>query len=267
MRMANMYRPDRQSAILQAVRLRGSASVLELARELGVSDETIRRDLTQMTADGLIRKVHGGAMLPDPLVEPGFHQRLAENAAAKMAIAELAAAQVRNGDTLMLDTGSTTAFVARALRDRRDLLVVTNSVDIARTLATRNGNRVYMAGGELRADDGAALGPSATAFVGQFRARLAFLSIGAIDLEDGLMDYDLDEAEFSRVVMRRSERTIVVADHSKFGRRGLVTVCPLSAVDMLVTDTAPPPAFVERLRKADATLLIADRDKSAATVG
>lgn len=254
-----MHQLARQSAILETVAVRGSCRVVELARRLGVSDETIRRDLKQMTAAGLVRKLHGAVALPDPLSEPAFRQRLVQEAEAKKAIAELAAAQVRNGDSLMLDTGSSTAYVARALRHHRNLLVVTNSVDIARTLATRNGNRVYMAGGELRADDGAALGPSATSFVEQFRVRLAFLSIGAIDLDDGLMDYDLAEAEFSRMVMRRADRTIIVADHSKFGRRALVTVCPLAAVETLITDRPPPAPFAERLQKAEATLLIAGR--------
>ena len=253
-----MRQIGRQAAILKAVSLAGSCSVVELAARLGVSDETVRRDLKRMAADGLVRKVHGGVTLTDPLGEPEFQQRLVTQAEAKKAIARTAAALVRNGDSLMLDTGSTTAYVARALRHHRDLLVVTNAADIARTLATRNGNRVYMAGGELRADDGAALGPTATAFVAQFRVRLAILSIGAIDAADGLMNYHLDEAEFSRVVMRRADRTIIVADRSKFGRRALVTLCPLTAVETLITDAPPPPPFPDRLQKADATLLIAD---------
>lgn len=258
-----MHQLARHAAILKAVSVSGSSSVIDLATQLGVSDETIRRDLKRMAADGLVRKVHGGVTLTDPLSEPEFHQRLVVQSEEKKAIARTAAAQVRNGDSLMLDTGSTTAYVARALRHHRNLLVVTNSADIARTLATRNGNRVYMAGGELRADDGAALGPSATAFIGQFRVRLAFLSIGAIDAEDGLMNYHLDEAEFSRVVMRRADRTIIVADRSKFGRRALVTLCPLAAVETLITDAPPPPPFPERLQKAEATLLVAGSHRSA----
>ncbi|MFQ5984447.1 MAG: DeoR/GlpR family DNA-binding transcription regulator [Alphaproteobacteria bacterium] len=258
-----MHSSARQTAILRAVTLKGLCTVAELANELEVSDETIRRDIKLLARDGLVRKVHGGVSLPDPLHEPGYHQRLQQNAEAKRAIAQLAAEQVQNGDSLMLDTGSTTAYVANALRDRRELLVVTNSVDIARTLATRNGNRVYMAGGELRADDGAALGPSATTFVEQFRVRLAFLSIGAIDLEDGLMDYDLSEAEFSRVVMGRAERRIVVADHTKFGHRALVEVAPLDAIDALVTDIEPPGSFAEQLKQAGVTVLVSCADPPA----
>jgi DeoR family glycerol-3-phosphate regulon repressor len=251
-----VLRSARHSAILKAVTARESCSVVELARDLRVSGETIRRDIKLMARDGMVRRVHGGVRLPDAVRESDFHQRLIEHAEAKKAIARRAAKEVRNGDPIMLDTGSTTAYLAEALRDHRDLLVVTNSVDIARTLATRNGNRVYMAGGELRADDGAALGPAATAFVRQFRVRLAFLSIAAIDAEDGLMDYHLSEAEFSRVLMERAERTVVVADHSKFGRRALVRVAGFDAVDTLITDANPPAHFAELLRVAGLRVVV-----------
>jgi DeoR family transcriptional regulator, glycerol-3-phosphate regulon repressor len=254
-----MKRQSRHRAILEAVSLGGQARVLDLASRLRVSDETIRRDLKDLEAEGLVQKIHGAVIPPEPLGEPRFDRRMSQEAEAKKAIARLAAVQVRDGDAILLDTGSTTAYVARALHGHRNLLVVTNSVDIARTLATRNGNRVYMAGGELRADDGAALGVSATAFVQQFRVRLCFLSIGAIDLEDGLMDFHLEEAEFSRVAIRRAERTIIVADHTKFGRRALVSVCPLSAVQTLITDEPLRASFQDRLRRAEATVLIAER--------
>ncbi len=252
-----MHYLERRQEILRLVAERQSCRVIDLAHRLQVSDETVRRDLKRMVGEGLVSRIHGSVLLADPLSEPEFHQRLIQHVEAKKRIASLAARQVRNGDSIMLDTGSTTAFVARALRDHRNLLVVTNSVDIARSLATRNGNRVYMAGGELRADDGAALGASAITFIEQFRVRLALLSIGAIDLQDGLMDYNLDEAEFSRVAMRRADRTIIVADHSKFGRRALVTVAGLDAVQMLISDRPPPPPFVARLQRSEAIVLVA----------
>ncbi|HWA43353.1 MAG TPA: DeoR/GlpR family DNA-binding transcription regulator [Hypericibacter adhaerens] len=254
-----MKRQYRRRVILETVSQGGQARVLDLASRLRVSDETIRRDLKDLVAEGLVQKIHGGVMAPDTLGEPRFERRMNQEAEAKKAIARTAAAQVRDGDAVLLDTGSTTAYVARALSGHRNLLVVTNSVDIARTLATRNGNRVYMAGGELRADDGAALGVVAAAFVQQFRVRLCFLSVGAIDLEDGPMVFHLEEAEFSRVAMRRAERTILVADHTKFGRRALVSICPLASVQALITDEPLRPAFQERLRRTDASVLVAER--------
>jgi DeoR family glycerol-3-phosphate regulon repressor len=156
----------------------------------------------------------------------------------------------------MLDTGSTTAYVARALADHKDLLVVTNCTDIAASLAGRN--RVYLAGGELRADDGAVFGASTMAFVEQFRVRYAVLSIGAIAGEDGLMDFHLQEAEFSRAVMARASRTMVVADHTKFGMQAPVRVCGFEAIDLLITDRAPDPEIAMRIREAGTELQITE---------
>jgi DeoR family glycerol-3-phosphate regulon repressor len=245
----------RQSAILKAVTARGSCSVSELADELRVSGETIRRDIKVMARNGLVRKVHGGVGLPDLLRESSFRQRLAENAEAKEAIARLMAAQVRNGDSLMMDTGSTTAYVARELRDHRDLLLITNCTEIARTLADGKANRVMLAGGEVRGDDGAIFGPEAARFAGRFRTRLAVLSIGAIDLRDGFMDFHPEEAEFSRALIAQAGQTFVVADHSKFGRHAPVKVCAFEGIDVLVSDRAPPAAFSERLAEAKVEVL------------
>lgn len=257
-----MRQSVRQAAILEQVARLGTCSVSRLAQELLVSDETIRRDIKSLAETGRVIKIHGGVALPDVLRESAFEQRLRDNADAKKAIARLAAREIANGESVMLDTGSTTAYVAYALRDHRDLTVVTNSIDIARALATRNGNRVFMAGGELRADDGAALGPSAASFVQQFRVRTAVLSIGAIDERDGLMNFDLAEAAFSRVVIERADRTLVVADASKFGRRATVKVVPWNGIDMLITDRAPPEPFARQIAEADVTVRVArDEDE------
>lgn len=226
----------------------GSCSVADLARRLDVSGETIRRDIKRMASQGLVRKVHGGATLPGPLHEASFEQRMTENADAKEAIARAAVAHIGDGETLSFDTGTTTAYVARMLAMRRGLTVITNSLDIARTMA--GNNQVFMAGGELHVELGATLGIATAEFVSQFRVRTAFLSAGAIDAMDGLMDFDMAEAQFSRALMEAAERVIVVADHSKFGKRALVRACELNRIDMLITDKAPPQALAERLDEA-----------------
>ncbi len=247
----------RHSAILKAVTARGSCSVAELASELEVSGETIRRDIKQMAREGLVRRVHGGVGLPDLLRESSFRQRLAEHAEAKQTIARLAAAQVRNGDSLMMDTGSTTAYVAHALSGHRNLLLVTNCTEIARLLANGNGNQVLLAGGELRADDGAVFGAEAVRFVNGFRSRLAILSIGAIHTSDGFMDFHLQEAEFSRALIAQANQVVVVADHSKFGRHAPVKVCGFRDVNSLITDQPPPKAIARHLAEAKVQVMIA----------
>lgn len=254
-----MHRTARHNAILDALARTGAASVSELMRSLGVSDETVRRDIKAMADRGLVERVHGGVILPDLRREPAFQKRMGQNAEAKRAIARKVAGLIRNGDSVMLDTGSTTAYVARALADHRDLFVVTNSVEIARSLANgKTGNRVYLAGGELRGDDGATFGPNALEFVRRFRARYAVISVGALHMEEGVMDFHLQEAEFCQTVIASAATVIAVADVTKFRNQAPVKVCDIGAIDTLVTDRAPPEPFAARLREQEVELLIAD---------
>lgn len=252
-----MFQSRRQSEILQAVRLAGSCSIGELAERFEVSGETIRRTIKPLVTQGLVRRVHGGITLPERLQEPPFQKRMQENSGAKQRIARRVAEQIDNGDTLILDCGSTTTYVARALTQHRGLVVVTNSAEIARTLATNDSNKVFMAGGELRSDDTASLGPEALAFVGQFQVRHAILSLGAIDREGNMMVYHLSEADFSRAVMARAENVIVAVDRSKFGRKGLVKICEPERIDSLVTDATPPEPLRGRLAAAEVEVLLA----------
>lgn len=231
-----MYATRRQSEILKTVQNRGSCSINELAVSIGVSDETIRRNLKPLSDRGLVLRVHGGVTLPDALLEAPFQKRIQENAEAKKQIAKAVADEIQDGDTLILDCGSTTTFVARALRAHKNLLVVTNSAEIARTLAINESNRVFMAGGELRPDDTASFGASAQEFVRQFKVKHAIITVGGITRDGGLMVFHPEEAEFSRLITNCAENVIVAADHSKFHGQGLVRVCDLSTIDMLVTD-------------------------------
>lgn len=231
-------------------------TTVALARRLGVSAETVRRDIKPLARDGKVTKLHGAVALPGPSGEPSFERRMRENATEKRAIARAVAATIADGDSVMLDTGTSTSLLAKELLARRRLTVVTNSSDIARTLATVNGNKVYMAGGELRSDSGAALGASAVAFISTFRVDHAVISVGGID-EEGLMGYELSEAEFARMTLTRGERSIVLADHSKFGRRTLVRICGFAAFGELVVDRPPPPAIVAAAHEHDVRVTVA----------
>jgi len=247
----------RQSELLRAVRERGSAAVAELAREFNVSQETIRRDVKNLAADGQVLKRHGLVALPYAVGEAPFERRLRENAEAKRAIARRAAELVQDGDSVMLDTGTTTSIFARELLKRANLTIITNSSDIARTLATVNGNRVYMAGGELNGDNGAAFGPSAINFVAQFRAKHAMVTIAALNAELGPMDSHLAEAEFARMMLSRGESRTILTDCSKFDRIALIKVCEFEEFDRLVTDASPPPDLAGRLAEAGVTVDVA----------
>ncbi|MHC1547493.1 DeoR/GlpR family DNA-binding transcription regulator [Phyllobacterium sp. K27] len=249
----------RRGEITRLLQEEGTISIADLAVKLGVSLETIRRDVKPLHDEGAVTRVHGAVSLPQHLGEAPFELRMRENADAKRLIAQYAAGMIQNGESIMLDTGTTTSFLARELLQHRNLTIITNSSDIARILATVNGNRVFMAGGELRSDSGAALGVSAMEFVSQFSVNHAVISIGAIDASGGVMDYDLEEAEFARTVLSRGARKLAITDATKFGRRGLVTVCGFDGFDELVTDREPPADIAQALAEAGAVLTIASR--------
>lgn len=246
----------RHGAILKLLETHGSLSVGVLAQDLGVSAETVRRDIRALVDSGAAVRVHGAVGLAGQMGEAPFDRRMRENAGAKRAIARTLAEAIADGDSLMLDTGTTTSFLARELLGHRRLTVVTNSSDIARTLATVNGNRVFMAGGELRGDSGAALGASALAFIRPFAVQHAIISISAVD-SVGLMDFDPHEAEFARAVLACGERRIVVTDASKFGRRGFVRVAGFDALTEMVTDRPPGEDIAAALSAAAVALTLA----------
>ena len=253
-----MNHSKRHGEILRLLQEAGTITIADLAARLDVSLETVRRDVKPLTSDGSVLKMHGAIGLPALAGEAPFERRMRENAEAKRMIAQ---APLRRrsatANSIMLDTGTTTSFLARELLGHRRLTVVTNSSDIARTLATVNGNKVYMAGGELRSDTGAAFGVSAIEFVSRFSVNHAVITTGAVDAVQGVMDYDLEEAEFARMVLSRGARRLVVTDHSKFGRQGLVQVCGFDVINELVTDRAAAADIALALDKESAKLTIA----------
>ncbi len=245
-----------ETEIFRLVTLKGSCSITELAEQLGVSDETIRRHVRPLVNRGQVEKVHGGIVMPDRLREASMDRRMGENRAAKQAIAMAVANQVEDGDTLMLDTGSTTAYVALALSRKHRLRVVTNSTEIGRILARQDSNRVYLVGGEIGRNQLATFGPQAIEFVRRFNVRHAILSIGGINGNQELLNFDLDEAEFSRAVIAQAASVTVAADHTKFSRHALVKVCDVADIDSFVTDRKPPAGFCQLLTEHDAALII-----------
>lgn len=251
-----MHSTHREREILELLTDTGSGRIQDLARRLGVTEETIRRNVRRLEADGLVKKVHGGVYLKDWTSEPSFNRRFAENPAAKQQIARHLAGMIEDGDSLFLDTGSTTAYVAQALRHHQGLLVVTNALPVAQALATSGANRVFMAGGELRAHDGGAFGAEALAFVRQFRVRHAVLSVAAVQADGGFMLQDLREAEFSRQIIDCADRAIVAADASKFRRRGPIRLTLPEHIAVLVTESTPPPDIIEMLDGAGVQLEI-----------
>ena len=232
-----------EAEVMNAVALRGTVTVQELAELLGVSDQTIRRVVGPMAERGEVAKVHGAVMAVNRAGEPPFLTRMGQHRAAKVAIATTVASIIADGDSIALDGGSTTGYVAQALRQRRRLSVVTNSSFIATSLATITGNRVHMAGVELRNHDGAAFDAAAFATLSSMRVRYAILSASAVDPENGFMVQEHAERDMAEAMGRIAGIRIMALDSSKFGRTALVALPRLRPADIVVTDRPLPAGF------------------------
>lgn len=242
----------RQAGIADVIGQEGQMSVEALADRFGVSAETIRRDLAQLAEGGLVQKVHGGAKRLRLLSEGSFQERMTENAAAKRIIAEKLVQLVEPGDTLFIDTGSTTLIAAEALAGVGGLTVITNSLRIAQVLgAAPAGNRVFLLGGSFNAANDQTVGPVALAQIAAFQADRALLTVAGFDADAGATDADFDESQLARAMIENAEQLVLLVDGSKFGRKAAFRVCPARRVDLLVTDRDPDPAFQAALRAAE----------------
>ena len=241
----------RRQQIVAIVTADRAVTVTDLASRLGVSEATIRRDLRELEAAGLIERTHGGAVLPDVRrYEPSFQQKEAKQAEEKRAIAERAAAYVRDGDTIILDSGTTTLALARQLRRRTGLTVVTNSTVIAAELAGARGIEVVVTGGTLKGRTMALVGPEVSRFLARVNVDRAFLGINGIDLRAGLTTPTLAEAETKRAMIEAAREVFILADHTKLGRVTFARVAGLHEVHRLITDAGASPAFVRALQDA-----------------
>ncbi|WP_050524523.1 DeoR/GlpR family DNA-binding transcription regulator [Pseudorhodobacter wandonensis] len=254
----------RHTEILKILDEKGTVTISALAKAMDVSLETIRRDVRPLVDGGAVLRMHGAISLSSQAGEAPFRRRMRENAAAKQAIAAAAAATIRHGDAVMMDTGTTTSFLARALTGHKQLTIITNSTDVARTLAMGDGNRVFLAGGQIIGDSGAVLGAQAVRFVNGFSAAHAFISAGAVDGNE-VMDYEESEVEFARALLSRADQRVLITDASKFGRRGLVTVCEFDGLDALITDAKVSAEIMGGLRQAGVKLTVASGSNPAET--
>ncbi|MDQ2810358.1 MAG: DeoR/GlpR family DNA-binding transcription regulator [Actinomycetota bacterium] len=242
-----MLARHRQSLILQTVRSDGSARVSDLTQRLGVSDMTIRRDLEVLAHEGLVEKVHGGAVLPRTQAshEPAFEAKLVLERPEKTAIARAAADLVRPGTAIALAAGTTTFALAQCLLDVPGLTIVTNSL---RVTSVFNGTRgldgtadpVVLTGG-VRTPSDALVGPVADMTIRSLHFDLLFLGCYGVDAEAGLTTPNLAEAETNRALIRVARRVVVLADHTKWGLVSLSSFARLNEVDVLITDDMMAP--------------------------
>ncbi|MFX1676913.1 DeoR/GlpR family DNA-binding transcription regulator [Paraburkholderia sp. A2WS-5] len=231
--------------ILQSLDASGSVSVADMSATLGVSRETIRRDLKALAEQGRLSLVHGGAA-KRAQDEPSLATREAANAVGKAAIGAAAARLVTDGMVVLIDSGSTTLGLAASLANHSDLTVITNSLPIALLLCRSPGVKVIMLGGDIEPNDEAAFGVETMAALAHFRCDLVFLGVGGISPEGELTDYSRLAAEQRHLMMKAGKEVYVLADHSKFEHGTPVRIAPVPHIAGLIVD-APPPAHMSRV--------------------
>jgi len=247
---------ERRSRLLDIIRIRGFASLDELVRELAVSESTVRRDLDALEDQGSARRTHGGVLYSGGMPRLAeFDDRQPANWAAKRAIAAAAATMIEDGETVLLDGGTTTYEVARLLVGR-SLQVVTNSLPVANLFASESRTDLVLLGGYVSPRTGVCLGPYANELLGRLHVTTTVLSAAGIS-EEGLFNAHLLLAETEQAMLKAASRVMVVADSSKFGRKSLTLVSGLEAIDIFVSDDGLPQRWRDIVTANTATLLIA----------
>lgn len=251
-----MRSSDRRRTLLDRVQADGHADAAALARDLGVDGSTIRRDLAILANAGLVRRTRGGVLPSDPadVIDVPYDIRRSQRPDAKRAIAIVAASMVQNGETVILDNGSTTYQVALELRQRRNLTIITNDLMIGLLIARQPGNRLHMTGGLLLNSLYTLAGPQAVASFDNLHADWLFMGAEGIHPDSGVTNINVVEIPTKHAMLAVADKAVFVADSSKFGRRAFATVCRLSEASVLITDDQLPAEdrmpYGERLRCA-----------------
>jgi DeoR family glycerol-3-phosphate regulon repressor len=248
----------RQLTLLSVVQAQGSVSVDKLAATLGVTLQTVRRDVQRLSDEGLLARFHGGVRVPGSTVENIAHlQREGLNAAGKLRIARAVAAAVPNDCSLILNIGTTTEAIARALMQHSGLRVITNNLNVAMILSANPNAEVIVVGGVVRGRDRGIVGESAVDFICQFKVDIALIGISGIEADGTLRDYDYREVQVSQAMISHSREVWLAADGSKFNRPAMVEVGTLSQIDRLFTDARPPEPFPALIAEAQIRLDVA----------
>ena len=255
----SVLRERRQQEILEELERAGSVSVAALSRSLGVSDMTVRRDLEELSARDLLRKVHGGAVpIPKTAAEPHFVQKQKLNRAQKRAIARAALVFANDGDTVAFSAGTTTWQIAETLkRDRGSLTFITNSTNIALTLQENGWEQIVLSGGMFRTPSDELVGPFVDRTLRTLNADELFLGVQGIHPEAGLTTPNVAEAETNSRLIEASQSVVVVADHTKLGVVSLAKIAPLSRVDVLVTDERADAEVLREIELAGVRVVVA----------
>lgn len=229
----------RHDEIVSIVKKRGFVTINQLAKLLDVTVQTIRRDVTLLAESERVARFHGGIGLSSSVENIDYPTRRVLNSDSKQRIAQLVARHIPDHSSVFINIGTTTEAVANALVDHKELKFITNNINVARVLSSNPSFHIVIAGGSVRNRDGGIVGQSANDMIAQFRVDYAVIGISGIDDDGTLLDYDYDEVRAAQAIIKNASKVFLVADHTKFSRRPMVRVAPISDIDALFTDVMP----------------------------
>lgn len=231
---------ERRNEILAILQAEHKVVVNDLSQRYQVTEETIRRDLEKLENEGLAKKTYGGAVLNESFnIDLPYTVRKKANVDSKQQIASLIVSMIEDGDHIMLDASSTALFVAKRMKDKKNMTVITNSVEILLELSDRIGWKILSTGGRLKEGGLALVGYQAERMISTFHVDYAIFSCKGIDVEHGLTDANESDAQIKKMVSKAAKKKILAVDHSKFDKISFTQVCELSEIDMVVTDEEP----------------------------
>jgi DeoR family transcriptional regulator, glycerol-3-phosphate regulon repressor len=245
----------RQSDILALIKQAGHVGVDDLSARFEVSTQTIRKDLNELAQRGLAARVHGGARPRASIANVGYEERRLIASAEKSRIGQIAAGLIPNNCSVMLNIGTTTEQVARALHGHSDLVVISNNVNIINALTGTESKELILAGGTVRQSDGAIVGEAAVEFISRYKADFAVIGASAIDEDGAVLDFDQREVSVARAILRNARTRILVCDATKFDRSAPMRICDIADIDFFVTDRPPPPGFADACERGGTTIL------------
>ena len=241
---------ERKDEIIRLISENRMVKAQDLSKQFGVSMETVRRDLADLEKNNIIRRVHGGAVLNlAHSMEPDFSYREINNFEEKVMIGKKAVSFVENGETIIIDIGTTTLEFSRFLKGQKKVNVLTNSMKIAFELMDDPDITVIMLGGFVRDGEGTTSGFWAEEMVDKFQVDKVFLGVGALNTEHGIMDYDISETNLRRHYIEHAKEVVALADFSKFGISALNEVCPVGKITQLITDEKADKRILKELKE------------------
>jgi DeoR family transcriptional regulator of aga operon len=250
---------DRRSFILRQLEKDNQVNVSALSRQFKVSEVTIRKDLKHLEKKNILIRSRGGAMKQSLInIDLSIYDRRKQNIKLKEVIGTAAANLVINGETILIDTGTTMMEMAKHLPKKIDITVITNSVDITFRLAEYPNIRVIMPGGILRRNSLALVGEQAAESLRNFYCDKYFLSADGVDVERGMLTTNIEEASLARINIKNSKQVFALIDSSKFHNKGITTIAPLSEIDTIITDNGIPADILQEIRGLGVNVLIAD---------